>query len=205
MDLVTFREDIGLFETNINTEKLIKKLYKLKKKNPESDLNSNKNGWQKDLTHIEEFFYLKELICEKFSEYYFKCFSELIDTNDVNRLKIFVNKMFCNINPPGAFNSLHGHYGAQFSSVIWLKCKKNSGNLYLHNSFLSKNLWNLYKKNIRLNNHELDIEGIMIDPKKNTGVIFNSKILHDVGINNSKEDRISLAYHIHIDDPSMRF
>ena len=208
MDIITFRETIGHFEADLNTKKLIKKLYKLKKEKPISDARSNIRGWQKDLLNINEFSYLKKHIAEKFGEYYLKSSNEFVQQKDKqkdnNNYRIFITALFCNINSTNAYNVLHSHQGGQYTFVIWLKCEEDCGKLYIRNPFPSEDLWNLYRNSYDTNDYSFKVNRLIMSPKKNTGLFFNSKILHEVGTNYSKHDRISIAGNIYIDDSSLR-
>ena len=41
-----------------------------------------------------------------------------------------------------------------------------------------------------------DYNAMYFTPKSNTGVFFNSNLIHHVDINRSQTDRVAIAYHI---------
>ena len=52
MRIYNFTDDIGVFNTNIDTESIIKDLYELRDKDTKSDGASNVSGWQKEINHM---------------------------------------------------------------------------------------------------------------------------------------------------------
>lgn len=204
MKLINFKEEIGYFKTDFDLKHIKKQLYKLKKKLSDSDGYSNVGGWQKEITDIKEFNFLKERIIRHFIDYYLSSQTNFINVERAERnLKIHIPKLFCNINPTNAYHGTHAHNGGQFSGVIWLQADKKSGNIILHNPMPSNDLWSLYPNFENYDEMSLTISNTEIKPKPNTGIIFNSKILHHVAPNLSKEDRISISFHIYVNDTSL--
>jgi len=202
MEIIRFCEEIGHFESDLNLKKLKKKLYKLKNKVPVSDGNSNQAGWQKDLTYVDGFHFLKEYMSKLFSEYCASSHPNFYDQEKAEKaLTLHFPKVFCNINPPNAYHNTHRHYGGQFTSVIWLQADENAGEIMIDNPFPTNQLYLLFERNISINSiGRARISHANISPKPNTGVIFNSSIMHNVSPNLSDRDRISLSFHIHIHD-----
>lgn len=202
MEIFSFKEEIGYFESDLNLKKLKRKLYKLKKELPISDGQSNVGGWQKDLTRMQEFDFLKEYMSKIFSEYCFSTHPNFFNREKVeNFLSIHFPKVFCNINPPNAYHNAHMHYGGQFSSVIWLQADKNSGEIFINNPFPTNQVTSLYENNVSINsNINSNISHANVYPRPNTGVIFNNNIIHSVSPNRSERDRISLSFHIYLHD-----
>jgi len=73
--------------------------------------------------------------------------------------------------------------------VYWLKAPRNSGNLVImspfHNQYLNTSCVS-----------KIDRNAMIIEPKANTGVFFNSNLVHYVDQNRSKHDRVSVAFHV---------
>ena len=52
MRIYNFTDEVGVFNTNIDTQSIIKDLYELRDKDTKSDGSSNVSGWQKEINHI---------------------------------------------------------------------------------------------------------------------------------------------------------
>ena len=92
-----------------------------------------------------------------------------------------------NLNNPNSYNKPHLHTNSHLSGIYYVKIPKDSGRLCLYNP-------NQY--------HDLDPfmnQNLYIIPKEGDIYIWRSDVVHDVEINNSKEDRISVAFNIHME------
>ena len=167
----TFKEDIAIFKNDQKeNQKTIEELYQLKKINKETDMSSNFNGWQKDINNEKKYENIKNMIVEEFKNYF--------KTN----LNVSIIHLFANINPPGASHVMHTHQGGQYSGAYWLQADKHAGNVIVMNPFINEFVSNC----------------ISIAPEPNTGVFFNSNIVHYVDVNRSKRDRIGFGFHLNI-------
>ena len=81
-----------------------------------------------------------------------------------------------NISSKTHYNNIHTHGGVdnQWSGVYYLQTPPNSGNIVFHN-----NLGEIIKE---------------YSPKIGDLLIFHSSLPHSVGVNNSDQDRISIAF-----------
>lgn len=77
-------------------------------------------------------------------------------------------EMWANINYPGSKVSPHSHVGAKNSGVFYLQKPKNSG--------------------------EFILDGKTIPIKQNELILFDSNIIHETEINNSKEKRVVIGF-----------
>ena len=178
MQYVSFEETIGVYDGDQSVvDSCLSYVYDLQKVCPESDGNSNYGGWQKDIDHP-----IKQVILREFKKYikhYMVDEPYLVD----------FTKFFCNINPTGSSNTMHHHTVGEFSGAFWLKAQKEAGDLIVMNPYPNKfmNTCTISKR---------DYNAMYFTPKSNTGVFFNSNLIHYVDINRSQEDRVSIAYHI---------
>ena len=178
MQYVSFEETIGVYDGDQSVvDSCLSYVYDLQKTCPESDGNSNMGGWQKDIDHP-----IKNVILREFRKYV-KHY-QIEEPYWVN-----FNKLFCNINPFGASNTMHHHTVGEFSGAFWLKANENSGDLIVMNPYPNNfmNTCTIAKK---------DYNAMYFTPQTNTGVFFNSNLIHYVDVNRSLEDRVSIAYHI---------
>jgi len=178
MEYVSFSETIGVYDGDQSVvDSCLSYVYDLQKVCPESDGNSNYGGWQKDIDHP-----IKKIIEDEFRKY--------VKAYMIREpYWLSFNKFFCNINPPGASNTMHHHTVGEFSGAFWLKADKGAGDLIVMNPFPNNfiNTCTITKK---------DYNAMYFTPKSNTGVFFNSNLIHHVDINRSQTDRVSIAYHI---------
>ena len=178
MEYVSFEETIGVYDGDQSVvDSCLSYVYDLQKTCPESDGNSNYGGWQKDIDHP-----IKHIILREFKKYIKHYMIE--EPYWVN-----FNKLFCNINPTGASNTMHHHTVGEFSGAFWLKANENSGDLIVMNPYPNKfmNTCTIAKR---------DYNAMYFTPQTNRGLFFNSNLIHYVDVNRSQEDRVSIAYHI---------
>lgn len=148
---------------------------------------SNRGGW-----HSEYDFH----ICPSFDK-----FKNYITYNISKSLTIYntdfkLESMWININQKGNYNVCHDHPKSTLSGVFWVKSNKESGNLVLHSgkSFYEYDLLDSVSSEIAEKyNYYSEFHFI---PKEGTLITFPSHIMHDVELNESDEDRISISFNI---------
>ena len=101
--------------------------------------------------------------------------------------------MWININPPGSLNNGHNHPNCDLAGVMWIKTQPECGKIEFENP-------NYYSHpNIAGYSDDL-IESTDIfpaydfAPRDGEILLFPSYLRHGVHVNNSKEDRISVAF-----------
>ena len=74
----------------------------------------------------------------------------------------------------------------------------NSGDLVIMSPFTNRYLNTSCVPKPRTNNpiKYLDYNALVLKPRANKGVFFNSNLMHYVDINRSSKDRVSVAFHI---------
>lgn len=172
-------------------EKLIEWIYDYRTKHPDSVTKSNIGGGFQSSAD----FYGKE----DFVEYLDKIFYELDDFKKLFKVRSFkLKNAWININPPGAYNRSHIHPESEISGVWWLKIPENSGVLQFESPFeyTQNRLINSYRDDIRESINMF--ENFYLQPKEGTIAIFPSDMRHFVDVNNSKEDRVSIAFNLDI-------
>lgn len=159
-------------------------LYELRKLKPESDVRSNRNGWQKNNIQVmPQMQLLSNLISKEFEKFIIDEMKPLVET------KYFLGNMFCNINPPGSHNLPHVHEG-DFTGVYYVKTSDNCGNLSIMNPHQCATTARLttYFDSIKMEEKIMPIAG--------RGYFFPTHLVHYVEENKSNEDRISISYNI---------
>jgi uncharacterized protein (TIGR02466 family) len=184
MQTFSFTELIGVWEG----DKLpildfsLREIYQIRDDDPETDGFSNVDGWQKLMNNKDTLQHLKLLIHQKALEY---CNLH----EKVNDLEY--TSFFANINGHGASNCMHHHNYGEISGVFWLKAPRKSGDLIIMNPYPQQH-WNTSLK------PKTDRNALVLTPKANHGVFFNSNLVHYVDVNRSDNDRVSVGFHLHI-------
>ena len=169
-------------------EDLTRWIYNYKSKT-EGVVHSNRGGWQSPSDFYAD---------PSFSE-----FRNYIVTNANNALchysrQFSLGNMWININRKGDYNVCHDHPGSIMSGVLWIRAPKNCGKL----SFRSPHSYNEHlllecaDENVKkARNYYSDFNFLL---KEGTMILFSSHLLHLVEMNESDEDRISIAFNLDI-------
>lgn len=178
---------VGKYELNdFNNKQVENFLYSLKESQTNSDVHSNRKGWQKnELQNMPQLKNLIDAIGEQFHNFIQR------ELNPISPCKFYLGNMFCNINPTGAYHLPHIHEG-DFTGVYYVKAPKNCGNLCLinpHQCQSTAKMTSLFA-NVKLEEK--------IEPIEGCGYFFPTYINHYVEENLSDEDRISISYNINI-------
>ena len=105
-----------------------------------------------------------------------------------------ISNIWININPPGSFNSVHNHINGYISGVYYVTVPKNSGNLILTAPDKNERYMAWMEKN-GISNNTLK-NNFSYTPVENEIVLFPSWLDHNVEVNNSLENRISISFNI---------
>ena len=155
---------------------------------------SNKGGWQSQSKEV-------------FVDNGFKPFQEIL-VNCINELcleyklakKLKIAQMWININGANSYNVSHRHPNSILSGVLWIKQTPEMGR------FVFDNMDNGYRDAMLLTN--TDVNHLLqykmppeYVPSYNNGriVIFPSGLTHRVEINETQENRYTLAFNIAFD------
>ena len=193
MEIKSFKELIGIWDGKLTVlDSSFNEIKKLYDNDPESDGYSNINGWQKTGLHkMPQFDPLKKMIINRCYDY--------LEEHDIEKpTGLECVHLFANINPKGGSNSIHHHTYGQISGVYWLKAPLNSGDLVIMSPFTNRYLNTSCVPKPRTNNpiKYLDYNALVLKPRANKGVFFNSNLMHYVDINRSSKERVSVAFHI---------
>jgi uncharacterized protein (TIGR02466 family) len=99
---------------------------------------------------------------------------------------------------PGGSTHSHTHSNSLFSGVLYLKAAEKTGQISFHK----------YKKYLDISSPTLTLgftewnifnsDKWSITPNENQIIIFPSNLMHSVEINNSNEDRVSIAFNVFV-------
>lgn len=147
-----------------------------------SAIVSNDGGWQSSSKNLN----LIDSIIQQHTKKYFRS----LGNSNVN---FTIVSQWANVNPIGTANMFHSHGNSDFSGVFYLQAEQRSGNLILHNLTVpSNNLTQHFKLARNLTT------GHAVTPEPGMIVLFPGNLPHSVLVNNSKKDRISIAFNIDI-------
>ena len=113
-------------------------------------------------------------------------------------VRISLNNMLININKKGSYNIVHLHPACELSGVLWIKTPEKCGNL----NFISPCVYSRFKETLayeteygkKLGQHTT----YEFLPKEGEMMLFPSSIEHSVNVNESREDRISVSFNLHL-------
>jgi len=165
---------------DIDNANLEKEIYDFKNNNENHPYSSN-GGYQGDL------FYNKEWIDKVAQNCPYR------EDKPLSNIMVY---SWCNINPKGASNSRHLHADSNIflSGVYYVKVPKYSGQI---------RFWDPRGPLVHVQkDHEYFNDGMdfhFIDPEPGLLIYFPSWLEHDVTVNDSDEDRISIAFNISAD------
>ena len=99
---------------------------------------------------------------------------------------------------PGGSAQAHTHTNSLFSGTLYLKAAEETGQITFHKH---QKYLNFSSPTISLEFTEQNIFNSStwsITPTENQIIIFPSNVMHSVDINNSKDDRVSVAFNIFV-------
>ena len=89
----------------------------------------------------------------------------------------------------------HDHIGGQYSGAYWLQGDKDAGNIMIMNPYPNTFINTFCQRRTK---DKDSYNCIKLPPEPNTGIFFNSNLIHYVDVNRSNKDRIALGFHLHI-------
>jgi|TARA_B100000131_G_C17821453_1_gene493893 uncharacterized protein (TIGR02466 family) len=165
---------------------LIDYAYNLKNTEEHSIRRSNYGGWQSNPFYLDD-------RTDKLHNFLINCLTSFPALD--NKVQIYPTA-WININVPGAFNLKHNHPTSDLSGVLWIKCSKNSGEIYFESPtcYQSFKEMDSYTQDFK-NENKID-SSYFFPPVEGRILIFPSHLEHWVEANKSKEDRISVSFNI---------
>ena len=160
--------------------------YNLREKDPVGNIMSNRGGWQSHSFKIEN----HNDILHNF------LIESLTNFPNIKKDVKFSITAWININGNGDFNLTHSHPTSNLSSVLWIKCPDNCGNIefvspYHYCAFQEVDSYIDDFRNI--NNNHL---AYWFPPVEGRMIVFPSHLQHLVNPNESQEDRVSVSFNI---------
>ena len=173
----------------INEKDAIDFCYEQKKLDPEGKEISNRGGWHSDFFNIKDDNIISHILTEGLSQSIFTALNPSLELSITYWIMI---------NCPNSYNTSHTHPDAHFSGVLWLKVPENSGKIKFDNPFNHSGYTEILSYLPELKDQTGFYNGMSYDPKVGRMISFPSSLRHEVGINESNEDRIAISYNIHV-------
>tara|TARA_B100000963_G_scaffold215211_1_gene187708 strand:+ start:826 stop:1422 length:597 start_codon:yes stop_codon:yes gene_type:complete len=177
----------------INEKDAIDFCYEQKKLDPEGKEISNRGGWHSDFFNIKDDNIISHILTEGLSQSIFTALNPSLELSITYWIMI---------NCPNSYNTSHTHPDAHFSGVLWLKVPENSGKIKFDNPFNHSGYTEILSYLPELKDQTGFYNGMSYDPKVGRMISFPSSLRHEVGINESNEDRIAISYNIHVLNPN---
>ena len=177
----------------INEKDAIDFCYEQKKLDPIGKEISNRGGWHSDFFNINDDNIISHILTEGLSESIFTALNPSLELSITYWIMI---------NCPNSYNTSHTHPDAHFSGVLWLKVPENSGKIKFDNPFNHSGYTEILSYLPELKDQTAFYNGMSYDPKVGRMISFPSSLRHEVGINESNEDRIAISYNIHVLNPN---
>tara|TARA_B100000900_G_scaffold290614_1_gene249441 strand:+ start:7245 stop:7823 length:579 start_codon:yes stop_codon:yes gene_type:complete len=114
-------------------------------------------------------------------------------------LQYNIGNVWYNVNTEGSFNHKHTHPGCDLAAVFYVKVPEGDcGRIEIENPnyFNQVKLLDAMKPDIK--ESMIAFTSMWFNPVEGTGIIFPSHLMHRVSKNNTKEDRISISWNMHV-------
>ena len=174
---------------DINDKEIIDFCYKQKELDQEGQLKSNRGGW-----HSQNFTFDDDNII---SDILGKGFGKSIFTSLDPSLEISITYWIM-INSPNSYNTSHTHPDSHFSGVLWLKVPEKSGKIKFDNPLSHTGHVEALSYLDEVKDQTAFYHSMTFDPEVGKMLTFPSALRHEVFLNESDEDRISISYNIRI-------
>lgn len=166
---------------------LLKLAYEMRNRDPEGVANTNIKGWQSPnvLQRLDDF---KEMnhrivtVCQRIGE----------SLHFMPNL-VWDHQAWVNISPPGASNKVHFHANCYFSGVYYISLKApECGSIFFRDPRVASRM--LSYPIVREN--EFTAGEVRMRPEAGRMYVFPGWLEHGVEINESDEDRVSIAFNV---------
>lgn len=111
-------------------------------------------------------------------------------------LKKVVDQCWVNINPPGTYNSMHTHNGGVMTGIYYVKVPENSGELQMITPNPAFDF--IMKDSYIESSNQFNASNIIVKPQEGKLYLFPCWVAHQVKMNVSDQNRISIAFDIEL-------
>ena len=176
-------------------ESVIDYVYDEENNDPIGVFKSNQGGWQSKPCYTRHDNIIKSILDKEFDKHFSN--PEFFKRN----FKMSCDNAWININRNNDSNRLHHHPNCHLAGVFWIKVPNDcdSGDIQFPNpsDFVEANLLEIYSDKLRDKFKCWDV--CCFKPKDGRIIIFPSHLMHEVRVNRSRQDRISVSFNIKIE------
>jgi uncharacterized protein (TIGR02466 family) len=178
-------------DSTFNQELFTKICYNIKKEQGEGRNISNCKGWQSKIIPFNE-----DKI-KPISNYVLAKLLNIFEFSIFTNLRICIDHIWINISPPNSYNSTHIHLDGEFAGVCYISGEGSDlGDIVFHGNPFRDNEVEFYKEEEK---EKLGLWGsYSYPPYPGSLIVFPSTLPHEVKINLSSSDRISVAFNIKV-------
>jgi uncharacterized protein (TIGR02466 family) len=108
-----------------------------------------------------------------------------------------VDGIWMNINDTDHWNHIHNHPGADFAVVIYLKVPEDSGDIVFYSNDPIKQYMSFYSTPL-LKDTPFSRLQYAHTPTEDSMVIFPGHVFHNVQVNESDKERVSVAFNLKV-------
>ena len=165
----------------IDNDAIAKYAYELKALDSKGAGKPEEDGWQSDNITSSPFHYenLMKNICEAMDDV----------CTELQLPPVQLYNTWININPPKTYIDSHTHDNALFSGVYYIKTPENCGNIVFKRMDNARYFMPILSGPNSFLSTRSEVRG-----KEGLLLIFPAWLHHQVLLNNSKEDRISMSF-----------
>ena len=173
-------------------EPLIKAIYREMERDEKGVTRSNVGGWQSDIDIFQRSDF------SKFGRFVMKNSKAALSHIFRPGYQLSLRGAWLNVNGKDSFNECHIHPDCDIAGVFWIDAPEESGDLVIINdSAYSNYRWLSHASKSVISEHKYFV-GWELTPVAGEMVFFPANMLHKVNINNSSENRISIAFNLRV-------
>ena len=176
---------------DVDTDDLEEVIRAMMVEDPDGIVRSNVDGWHSGENSLHTHPALGELNRAIIGEMW-----EIAKEFDYSRDFAFdITGMWANVNPPGAYNRVHVHPHTQWSGVFYVQASEGCGDIGFHDPRPQAMILQPVVANSKCVDKK--IKPVMsYEPCANQLILFPGYVPHEVAINRSAGDRISIAFNV---------
>lgn len=171
-------------------QKLIQCCYECFNEDPVGAHYTNVGGWQSHPKYFTEENHRMYFFTQKLEQIVKKSLDDQIELN--NGINFRIDRWWINISGDRCYNTIHAHPECHYSGIFYVKSQENCGNLGFYQNIVQC-IENIYIKN-EFKDRCLSHSKLEYAPIEGRTILFPSSLPHDVSINNSSKDRISISF-----------
>ena len=196
MELLNIFTDFLVVDNlQVDLDKLNEDVLHYKEKTPTTpEVMTNRGGYQSppiDYDVVKKDYETFPLLFNELNEKLLTI-SRNLSFNETPEGTICLGNSWINVNNKNHYNTTHSHPMSYLSGVVYLKVPKVSGNIH----FMRPRVFTDYAMTHVLTGNNSAYNGYYYthQPKEGQIVIFPSYLDHEVGISNSEDNRVTIAF-----------